>query len=124
MRVLVNLRPFIAIATIIAMLFVPVCGTSCATMGDCSTNAVAASAEGCHHAEMHGQSDSEDSMLSSQAACAQQPLLMAILASSESSVQLPSVLDIDAPLSIDSPVRNLAPDRHLRAFLLSIDSLQ
>jgi hypothetical protein len=125
MRTLVNLRPsVIAIVTIIAMLLVPLCGTSCAAMSHCSTSAVSATAEGCHHADMSGQSDSEDSTLSSQAACAQQAPLMAILASSESSAQLSSVLAMDRPLSIDSRARNLTPDRHFRAFLLSIDSLQ
>jgi hypothetical protein len=90
MRALPNLRTSaIAIVAILAMLIVPACGSLCAAMNHCSSSADSAEPDACHHANMSAQPDSEG--LSSPASCSQPAPLLAILATSDSSVQLKSV---------------------------------
>jgi hypothetical protein len=101
MRALANFRTHsIAIVTILAMLIVPACGSLCASMNHCSSSAESAEPEACHHANMSAQSDS--GALSSSASCGQQAPLLAVLAASDSSVQLESEFAANPPYSIDS----------------------
>jgi hypothetical protein len=107
MRALSNLRTStIAIVTILALLVVPACGSLCAAMSHCSSGAASADADACHHANMSAQPGSET--LSSSASCGQPSPLQAILATSDSSIQLESVFEANAPFSIDNPSHALA----------------
>jgi hypothetical protein len=110
MRALAHLRTsFIAIATILAMLVVPACGSLCTAMTHCPTSAVSASSETCHHADMSVQSDSETSF-SSQISCGQQTPLFAILTSVESSLEIASG---------DTAVSNLSAEIQAHAVTLA-----
>jgi hypothetical protein len=87
---------------ILAMLFVPACGSFCAAMTHCSTENVSASAESCHHSDVSGQADSESS-LSSQASCIQQPAQLAVLAGNESSTDARFSGSSNVSVSLDVP---------------------
>jgi hypothetical protein len=101
MRALPILRiSAIAIVTILAMLVVPACGSLCASMNHCSSNAASAEPDACHHAKMSAESDS--GAVSSPVSCGQQSPPLAILATSDSSVQLKSVFAANPPSSIDN----------------------
>jgi hypothetical protein len=123
MRVFPNLRTSaVAIATIIAMLLVPACGSLCATMTHCSTSAASAYSEACHHANMSGQSEALS--LSSQSSCGQRTPLVAILTVSESSFQLPSVDTVIAASPISAPHHTSTLDSHCYESLHSNESPQ
>jgi|SRR5215470_19095578 len=101
MRVFANLRASaIAMITILALVLVPACGSLCAAMNHCSASTDSAEADTCHHANMSAQSDS--GVLSSPVSCGQQAPLMAILAATDSSIQLQSVSAASAVVSIDA----------------------
>jgi hypothetical protein len=92
MRALPNLRSsIVAIAIILALAFVPACGSLCSTMTYCSSSSVSAESDSCHHTDMSAQTDSDAFALSSQALCNQQTPLLAILTASDLSIQLESV---------------------------------
>jgi hypothetical protein len=100
----------IAIVTILAMLIVPACGSLCAAMNRCSSSSASAEPDACHHANMSTQSDS--AALSSPASCNQPAPLLAILAASDSSVQLKSVFAANASFSAYIPDHSSAlPNR-------------
>jgi len=102
MRAVPHLRTSaIAIVAILAMLVVPACGSLCAAMNHCSSGAASAEPDACHHTNMSAQSDS--GTLSSPASCGQQSPLLAILAASDSSIQLQSKFAANAFFSIDDP---------------------
>jgi hypothetical protein len=123
MRVLPNLRTStIAIVTILAMLLVPACGSLCAAMNHCSSTAPSTDSDACHHANVSAQSGSES--LSSPASCSQQLPLLAILAASDSSIQLESVFAAQASLSIDTPINAFTVNSQFREFPSSTDSPQ
>jgi hypothetical protein len=108
MRALVNLRAtVIAVAVILAMLLVPACGSLCAAMNHCSTNATSASSDSCHHADMSAQSDSNT--LSSPASCGEPASLLAILIGSDTSIPFKSVDAVPAPFSADLSIHTAAP---------------
>jgi|SRR5579863_1868004 len=125
MRALANLRtPIIALATVLAMLLVPSCGSVCAAMTHCSKSAVAANSDGCHHTDSFAQSDSEAHSISSDAICGQQTPRFAILTSSDSTVLLGSVPTANALVSIDTETLAFMQDRQVHDFLPSKDSPQ
>jgi hypothetical protein len=123
MRALPMLRnSAIAIVTILALLIVPACGSLCAEMSHCSSGAASAESDACHHANMAARSDSE--ALSSSVSCGQQSPLLAILARSDSDVQLKSVFAADAPVSINNPDQIFSVADRLHGFLSPIESPQ
>jgi hypothetical protein len=125
MRALAHLRTSaVAIATILAMLLVPACGSLCATMNHCSTNAASADSDSCHHTNMSAQSDSETQSLSSQAFCGQQAPLVATFVAPESYSQLRLVDAAVAASSIDLTNHVIALDSHRYEFFASSESPQ
>jgi hypothetical protein len=117
MRRLLNLwTSFIAIATILAMLVVPGCGSLCAAMTHCPTSAVSRASESCHHTGMSAQSDSETQSLSSETSCGQQSPLVAILTGSDSSVRIESFDTANALPSITIPARAILLNDHRDVF--------
>ncbi len=125
MRALPNLRRSIAaVATIFALLFVPACGSLCATMTHCSTNALSAESEGCHHSDTSAQADSDVLSLSSQTSCGQQTPPLAILWGSDSSVRFELVSTANAQLSIYLPMHAVSLFGQLHNLRLSKDSPQ
>ncbi|HUE43050.1 MAG TPA: hypothetical protein VMP12_05775 [Candidatus Sulfotelmatobacter sp.] len=111
MRTLAHLRnPAVAIATILAMLIVPACGSLCAAMNHCATSTVSSNADGCHHADMSVQPDPDALSLSSPASCGQQAPLLAVLTDSGSSIQLKSIAAAIAPFAIDAPEHAITPN--------------
>jgi hypothetical protein len=124
MRTLAHLRTSaIAVATILAMLFVPACGPLCAAMNHCSSSAASANSDSCHHASMSTQLDSETLSFSSQASCGQQSPLVAILTSSESSLQ-PLSTNTAIAASGNLPNRTITPASRPHDFLPSKESPQ
>jgi hypothetical protein len=102
MRALPHLRTSaVAVLTILAMLIVPACGSLCAAMNHCSSGTTSSESDACHHANISAQSDS--GALSSQATCGQQNPLLAVLAASDSSIQLQSTFAASALFSIGNP---------------------
>src|ERR1700749_1298214 len=127
MRTAPNLRTsFIAVATILAMLLVPACGTLCAAMTHCSTSAASANSNSdtCHHTNMSSQSESETQSLGSDTSCGQQAPLLAILTGSDSSVRIESIDTANALPSIDLPIRPVASKNRRGDFLPSKESPQ
>lgn len=115
---------FIAVAAILAMLAVPACGSLCSAMTHCSTIAVSAGSDTCHHVDTSAQSDSEASSLSSQAACGQQTPLVAVLTSFESSLQIESGGAANALFPIDIQTHAVTLNRHVLDFSLQKQSPQ
>lgn len=125
MRSFSNFRTsVVAIATIVAMLLIPGCGSLCATMTHCSTSAVSGNSEGCHHTDMSSQSDSDAYSLSAQTSCGQQTGLVAILTGSDSSVQFESAGAANTLLLIEIPAHVIALNSGLHDFLVSKESPQ
>jgi hypothetical protein len=115
MRALPHLRTSaIAIVTILAMLIVPACGSLCASMSNCSSSAASADSDACHHENVAAYPDSET--LSSSASCNQQSPLVAILAASDSSFQLESVLAANASLLLGGTNHVSGPDSQVDEF--------
>lgn len=103
MRAIVNLRASAtAITVILAMLLVPVCGSLCPAMNHCSTSAASTSSDSCHHADMSAQSHSQT--LSSPASCGEQAPLLAVLSTSNTSVQFKYVDSATAPFPGALPI--------------------
>jgi hypothetical protein len=120
MCTLAHLRnPAVAIATILAMLIVPACGSLCAAMNHCATSTVSSNSDGCHHADMSIQSDPDALSLSSPASCGQQAPLLAVLTDSGSSIQVKSIATAIAPFAIIAPEHaitlNSSPNESLSA---------
>ena len=109
--------PIVALATILAMLLVPACGSVCTAMTHCSTGAVAANSDSCHHTEMSAQSDSGAQATSSDASCGQQTPLLATLTSSDSSFQVVSVASANAAVSVETLVQAVTLSGHAHDFL-------
>jgi hypothetical protein len=108
MRKLQNHRAVvIAIVTIVAMLFVPACGSVCAAMSHCSTTAASSNADTCHHADAAIQSGTQSLSSSSTAMCGEQAPLLAVLMNSKTSVQLYSSNTLAASVSLAD--QNVAP---------------
>jgi hypothetical protein len=114
----------VAIATILAMLLVPACGSLCTAMTHCPTSTVSASSDDCHHAGMSAMPDSEARSLSSEASCSQQTPLFAIVTSPTSSIHSESKVAANMPLSIDRPAQNLNLNLDRQKFLRLKDSPQ
>jgi hypothetical protein len=123
MRTLVNLRlSATAIAVILAMLLVPACGSLCAGMNHCSTNSTSASSDSCHHADMSAQSDSKT--LSSPTSCGEQSRLLAILSSTDTSIQLKAVDAAPTPFSSTDLIHTATPKNIPAESLFSNESPQ
>jgi hypothetical protein len=112
----------IAIATILAMLLVPACGSLCATMNHCSTTEASANSDSCHHGDMSARSDSETQSISSNTSCGGQLPVAATLASPESYFQLRSVESTVAAPSVDLTKYAVALDGYRNEFLSSKES--
>jgi len=116
---------FIAVATVLAMLVVPSCGSLCAAMTHCSTSTASAdSSENCHHIDISAQADSEASSFSSQVSCGQQTPLVAVLTSFESSLQIESRDASISMVSIDAPAHAVTLSHHVLDFSLQKQSPQ
>jgi hypothetical protein len=121
MRALTRFRTSaIAIATILAMLLVPACGSFCASMNHCSTSDASANADSCHHGDMSVSHDSAAQSLSSQPSCGQQASSGATLAAPESHFQLQSVEAAVSSISLASGANAL--DSHRFEFFVSNES--
>jgi hypothetical protein len=110
MRAFPNIRtPAIAIATILAMLLVPACGSLCAAMNHCSTAAVNSNSDACHHGDISAAASDYISLsISSPASCGDQAPVLAVLTSSDEFSQLKSGSQSIVPFAIDSPNRTSA----------------
>jgi hypothetical protein len=125
MRALAHLRTSaVAIATILAMLLVPACGSLCATMNHCSTSSVSSKSDSCHHGDMSASSNPKAQSLATQASCGRQIPLVATFAAPESYFQLRFVDAAVGASSIDLTNHALALDSHGYEFLVSSESPQ
>jgi hypothetical protein len=125
MRALVHFRSSaVAIATILAMLLVPACGSLCATMSHCSASQVPANSDSCHHGDVFASPDFETKSLASQASCGRQAPLVATLAAPESYFQLRFADAAVAASPIDLTNHAIALDNHRYEFLVSNESPQ
>jgi len=125
MRAFPNLqRSIVALATVVALLFVPTCGSLCATMTHCSTNAISAESEGCHHPDTSAQADSDALSPSSKTSCDQRTSPLAILPGSDFSIRLEFVSAANSLFPVDLPMHAVGLSSHVRNLTSSKDSPQ
>ncbi len=125
MRILQNFRASaIAIVTIVAMLFVPACGSVCAAMNHCSGPAVSSNPDSCHHSDTAMQAATSSFSFSSAAMCGEQAPLIAALMPQESSARVQSSNTSPVAFSIVPPTYALASHFRHKEPLASNESPQ
>jgi len=125
MRTLLNLRAsVIAIVATLAMLIVPACGSFCSAMTNCSSTAISPNSDSCHHSDMSDQVDAASPSISSPTLCNPQSPLLAILATSDSSIRSESLVAAVLPFSNAAPTNAPTLSTVTRTFFLPEDSPQ